>query len=128
MAVGELTERAEKRLSRRNYYISAVVLSHLGYPQLQGDEIETLRLSNYELSKIGTNLNQVAKAFNILVKLGGGEKLPELGKKIASLRRDITEHTGKVLRVLNAGTVVWDHTGRGSSPVDQKKLKGKKHA
>ena len=43
----------------------------------------------------------------------GGEKLPEVGKKIASLRREITEHTGKVLRVLEAGTTVWEAKGRG---------------
>jgi hypothetical protein len=44
--------------------------------------------SNYELAKVGTNLNQVAKAFNTLVKMRGGEKPPEVGKKIASLRRE----------------------------------------
>ncbi|WP_443113080.1 hypothetical protein [Herbaspirillum seropedicae] len=52
---------------------------------------------------MGANLNQVAKAFNSLVKMGGGGKLPEVGKKIASLRRDIREHTGKMLRVQEAG-------------------------
>ncbi|MDR3054705.1 MAG: MobC family plasmid mobilization relaxosome protein [Zoogloeaceae bacterium] len=67
-----------------------------------------MRKSNYELSKIGTNLNQVAKAFHLLVKAGERGKMPEIGKKMASLWRDITEHTGKVLRVLNAGTAVWE--------------------
>src|SRR6218665_1474480 len=58
-------------------------------------------LVGLKLAKVGTNLNQVAKAFNTLVKMrGGAEKFPEVGKKIASLRREITEHTGKVLRVL----------------------------
>ncbi|WP_265299870.1 plasmid mobilization relaxosome protein MobC [Verminephrobacter eiseniae] len=73
-------------------------------------------LVGLKLAKVGTNLNQVAKAFNTLVKMrgeGGGEKLPEVGKKIASLRREITEHTGKVLRVLEAGTTVWEAKGRG---------------
>src|SRR6218665_3199658 len=102
-ALEQVNDLAEGRFSARNYYLTNVILAHLGQPQLHGDEIEVLRRSNYELAKVGTNLNQVAKAFNALVKMRVGEKLPEVGKKIASLRREITEHTGKVLRVLEAG-------------------------
>ncbi|MDR1888002.1 MAG: plasmid mobilization relaxosome protein MobC, partial [Zoogloeaceae bacterium] len=105
--VEKINKLAENRLSTRNYYIASIILAHLGQPQLQGDEIETLRRSNYELSKVGTNLNQIAKAFNILVN-GGQGKMPEIGKKLAALRREITEHTGKVLRVLNSGTSIWE--------------------
>ena len=112
-ALEQVNDLAEGRFSARNYYLTSVILAHLAQPQLHGDEIEVLRRSNYELAKVGTNLNQVAKAFNTLVKMGGGEKLPEVGKKIASLRREITEHTGKVLRVLEAGTTVWEAKGRG---------------
>jgi hypothetical protein len=112
-ALEQVNDLAEGRFSARNYYLTSVILAHLGQPQLHGDEIEVLRRSNYELAKVGTNLNQVAKAFNTLVKMRGGEKLPEVGKKIASLRREITEHTGKVLRVLEAGTTVWEAKGRG---------------
>lgn len=108
VAVEEFNTRAEGRFSRRNYYMASILLAALGSPQLQGDEIEVLRRSNYELAKVGTNLNQIAKAFNILAKLGGDEKTPEIGKKIASLRREVSEHTNKVLRVLNAGTVIWE--------------------
>src|SRR6218665_800656 len=39
-------------------------------------------LVGLKLAKVGTNLNQVAKAFNTLVKMRGAEKLPEVGKKI----------------------------------------------
>jgi hypothetical protein len=79
--------------------------------------------SSYELSKVGTNLNQIAKAFNILVNDGKG-KTPEIGKKLASLRREIKEHTNRVLRVLDAGTVVWEvKQGRGQKP-RKGKLKG----
>ena len=112
-ALNQINDLAEGRFSARNYYLTSVILAHLGQPQLHGDEIEILRRSNYELAKVGTNLNQVAKAFNTLVKMRGDEKLPEVGKKIASLRREITEHTGKVLRVLRAGTTVWESKGRG---------------
>lgn len=85
---------------------------------MQGDEIEVLRRSNYELSKIGTNLNQISRAMNILVKSGNG-RMPEIGKKLAGLRREINDHTNKVLRVLDAGTVIYESRGSG-------KLKPKK--
>jgi hypothetical protein len=65
--INELDARADARFSKRNYFINSLILDYLGQPQFQGDEIETLRKSNYELAKIGNNLNQVAKAFNILV-------------------------------------------------------------
>jgi hypothetical protein len=43
--------------------------------------------------------------------------MPEIGKKLAALRREITEHTGKVLRVLNSGTSIWEaRQGRGQKP------------
>lgn len=125
--VSKIDELAEASFSRRNYYLASIVFAHLGQPQLQGAEIEVLRRSNYEMSKVGTNLNQIAKAFNTLVLSGGG-KMPEIGKKIASLRREITEHTGKVLRVLNAGTSVWENTGRGINRKAPRNTKGKKHA
>ncbi|UIN29162.1 plasmid mobilization relaxosome protein MobC [Xylella fastidiosa] len=113
VALERINDMADERFSSRNYYLTSVILAHLGHPQLHGDEIEVLRRSNYELARVGTNLNQVAKAFNTLVKMRGGEKLPEVGKKMASLRREITEHTGKVLRVLEACTTVWESRGRG---------------
>ncbi|WP_265285811.1 plasmid mobilization relaxosome protein MobC [Verminephrobacter aporrectodeae] len=113
VALEKVNDLAEGRFSARNYYLTSVILAHLGQPQLHGDEIEVLRRSNYEMAKVGTNLNQIAKAFNTLVKMRGDEKLPEVGKKIASLRREITEHTGKVLRVLEFGTTVWEANGRG---------------
>lgn len=111
--LARVDELSERHFSGRNYYLTSIILAHLRQPQLQGDEIEVLRRSNYELSKVGTNLNQVAKAFNTLVRMGGGNKLPEVGKKIASLRKEITEHTNKVLRVLNAGTTVWETRQKG---------------
>lgn len=105
--LNEIDKKANNRLSDRNYYLTNLILKDCGVGQLQGDEIEVLRRSNYEMSKIGTNLNQIAKAFNILVKGVGGD-VPEIGKKMSSLRKEISEHTRKVLRVLNAGSVVVD--------------------
>ena len=106
--VEELEKLAENRLSKRNYYICSLIYEHLKKPQLQGDEIEVLRRSNYQLAKIGTNLNQIAKAFNLIVAAGGGERVPEIGKKMASLRTEIKSHTNKVLRILESKTAVWE--------------------
>ena len=100
------------RLSNKNYYLTGIIMREFEKPQLHGDEIEVLRRSNYEMAKIGTNLNQIAKAMNIIVKTHDG-KMPELGKKIAGLRKQILSHTQKVLRVLNAGSVVFDSKGKG---------------
>lgn len=113
--------RAENRLSSRNYYLECLVYEDLARPQLQIDEIEVLRRSNYELVKIGTNLNQVARAFNLLVKAGGGEKLPEIGKKIAALRGEIKRHTDRVLSVLQAKTAVVDRGLSGAKVRGRKK-------
>ena len=110
--VSELEKRAEARFSDRNYYIKSMIYAALDAPQLQSDEIETLRRSNYELSKIGGNINQIAKAFNTLVSARSFEKMPELGKKIASLRKDINSHTSKVLAVLETKTKMFGAKGR----------------
>jgi hypothetical protein len=112
----QITALAETRLSPRNYYLNGIVIAHVRQPQLQGDAIETLRESNYEPSKIGTNLNQITKAFNILVNDGTG-KMPEIGKKLASLRREVKVHIGSVLKVLDYGTATWEvRQGRNKKP------------
>ncbi|MDM0029142.1 plasmid mobilization relaxosome protein MobC [Variovorax saccharolyticus] len=117
--VSALDERAEDLFSTRNFYINQLIFADLGHPQFHPREIETLCRSNYEISKIGSNLNQIAKAFNTLVKTGSGE-MPEIGKKMASLRKEIVEHTRKVLRVLEVKTAAWELRGRGQK-VKQKK-------
>jgi hypothetical protein len=120
-ALAKLTGLAEQRLTPRNHYAAGVILERLGQPQLCGDQIEALRQSNYELAKIGTNINQIARAFNILVN-GGGGKMPEVGKKLVSLRREIKEHTDKVLRALSAGTAMLEvKRGRGQRASKQPK-------
>ena len=124
-ALAEIDRRAEDRFSSRQHYISALILAHLGQPQLLGDEIEVLRRSNYELAKVGTNLNQIAKAFNLLVKAQSGGKLPEVGKRIAALKADITAHTGRVLKLLKAGSTLWDSQGPGRGQAKEKRTKRK---
>jgi hypothetical protein len=115
VALSRLTELAEERLSPRNYYMVSLLMGSLGQPQLLGDQIEVLRRSNYELSKIGTNLNQLAHAANVLMKGRGGE-MPDVGKNLLSLRQEIKRHTNTVLRALNEGSVVWENKpGRGQA-------------
>jgi predicted DNA binding CopG/RHH family protein len=48
----EIEQLAELKLSTRNYYLNSIIFQHLGQPQLYGDEIETLRRSNYQVAKI----------------------------------------------------------------------------
>lgn len=124
--LAEIENRAEARLSSRNYYIGTLIYRELGQAQFQGDEVEILRRSNYELAKIGTNLNQIARAFNLLVLAGGGGKLPEIGKKIASLRTEIKTHTSKVLRVLESKTVVLEQAQAARSRIRPPKQKTSK--
>ena len=111
--VDSIKTLAEKRFSTHSYYINALIHDHLGLPQLHGDEIEVLRRSNYELAKVGTNLNQIAKAFNLLVKMQGDGKPPDVTKKIESIGKEIKKHTAKVLRVLESKTALWNAKGRG---------------
>lgn len=124
--LAEIEKRSEEVFSTKTHYINALIYADLGQPQLQTSEIEVLRRSNYELAKIGTNLNQVAKAFNLLVLAGGGGKLPEIGKKIASLRKEITEHTRKVLRVLESGTTVMEAKGQAQAKATKLRMKSKR--
>jgi Bacterial mobilisation protein (MobC) len=119
-AVEELERRAEGRLSSKTYYLQSVLFEHLGASQMQGDQIEVLRRSNFELSKLGTNLNQIAKALNILI-ITGDNRRPELGKKIAAIRTEIKTHTRHVLALLESKTKVWETKKRGGAPKNPKR-------
>jgi hypothetical protein len=118
-AVEELERRADSRLSSKTYYLQSILFEHLGANQVQGDQIEVLRRSNFELSKLGTNLNQIAKALNILIITGDGRR-PELGKKISAIRTEIKKHTGHVLTLLESKTKVWETKKRGGKPKKSK--------
>lgn len=57
---------AEKNNCKLPYYISALIRNHLYKSiELTGFEIENLRKSNYQISSIGNNLNQIAKRVNL---------------------------------------------------------------
>lgn len=108
-------QRAEKRFSTAQYYITSLIYKDLGVPQLHADEVEVLRSSNYNLAKIGTNINQIARAFNqLVIQYQGKDKLPPIGRDMDKLKRIISDHIEKVLGVLNLGTVIIESRGKGS--------------
>lgn len=61
-----LEKLAKNSKSSVQYYTKVLILEHLyNEKRLLGVEIESLRKSNYELFKIGANINQIAKANNV---------------------------------------------------------------
>lgn len=60
-----LEKLAKNSHSSIQYYTTVIILEHLySEKRLLGNEIEVLKKSNYELYKIGVNINQIAKANN----------------------------------------------------------------
>lgn len=61
----ELEKRAKILDSSMQYYIISLILKDLyNVKRLNGLDYEVLRKSNYQLHKIGVNINQIAKAIN----------------------------------------------------------------
>lgn len=74
------------------HYIISLILKDLYAKQLMlGSELELLRKSNYELHKIGVNVNKIAKAINV----GEDRVLP-----INQLREYIEQHVALVQNLL----------------------------
>ncbi len=89
-ALKEITEQQDTSVQ---YYIISLILKDLyNHKRLNGKELELLRQSNYQLYKIGVNLNQIAKAMN-----AGEEK--ELA--IEQLIELINSHVEQVKILLN---------------------------
>ncbi len=100
---------------RRKYSQEYKQEAELGTPQLYPDAIETLRNANYNLAKIGANVNQIAKAFNQLVlNYQGKDTLPPIGREMTKLKKEVAAHIEMVLNVLNQGTVIHETRGRGT--------------
>ena len=61
-----LNEIAKNTDTSINYYIIRLILNNIYSKnvKLLGTEIEQLRKSNYEIHKIGVNINQIAKNLN----------------------------------------------------------------
>jgi len=118
----QIEQIAESRFSTPSFFITALIYEKLVVKQFQVDEVETLRASNYSLTKIGNNLNQIARAFNTIVHAQGAAKLPPISRDIDKLKGVIKEHTEKVLVLLNTGTVIMENRVRGGK---SKKLQSK---
>lgn len=66
------------------------------HPTLSDKEAEALYQSNYQLLRIGRNLNQIARQLNV------GESISLTAHEIRQLRKIIEQHTDKVSDVLQA--------------------------
>lgn len=121
--IKEVKRIAESRFTNISFYITTLIYEKLGARQFQTDEVEVLRNSNYALAKIGSNLNQIARAFNTILKLQGTEKLPPVSRDMEKLKKTIEAHTELVLGLLNQGTVIRETRGKGSNAAKGKKNK-----
>jgi hypothetical protein len=119
--LNEIDRRADNRLSPRNYYLCNLIFEHLGKPQLMVDEVEALKKSNYQMTKLGINLNNIAKAYSSMSKNGYVELMPELVKSLNKLKLDIYKHTNMVLKILESGTFIMETKGRGRGQVKTEK-------
>jgi hypothetical protein len=93
-----LLERAKLTDSSPQHYIIRLILNDLTNDNiLLGSEIEQLKKSNYELHKIGININQIAKAIN------SGEK-DKVGDDLKSIFYLIDSHVVMVKNILAKNT------------------------
>ena len=92
-------EYLEKLANNSNSYTISLILEYLyNQKRLLGDEIEVLKKSNYELYKIGVNVNQIAKANNA----GDMIELP-----INQLYNQIQKHIKVVQDLLKSSTSIY---------------------
>lgn len=78
-----------------NDVVRTIIQSHIRhYPFLTGNETDALYQSNYQLLRIGRNINQLAKQFN------RGEGGSISSRQIHELADFIGRHTDKVAHVL----------------------------
>ncbi len=88
-----LKKIAEEEDTSMQYYIISLILRDLyNHKRLNGKELELLRKSNYQLYKIGVNINQIAKAIN-----AGEDKQLDIEK----LGEYINNHIDSVKLLLN---------------------------
>lgn len=94
-----LEQLAKNSHSSIQYYTTVIILEHLySQKRLLGNEIEILKKSNYELYKIGVNVNQIARANNA----GDMVELP-----INQLYNQIQKHIQIVQDLLKSSTDIY---------------------
>lgn len=90
-----LTKIAQSTDSSIQHYLRCLVRSNLyGKYELLGFEMENLRRSNYELYRLGVNINQIAKALNT------GHDVEVSKAMFDDMHQQITEHTSRVEKIL----------------------------
>lgn len=90
-----LTKIAKSTDSSIQHYLRCLVRSNLyGKYELLGFEMENLRRSNYELYRLGVNINQIAKALNT------GHDVEVKRQLLDDMRKQIAEHTSRVEKIL----------------------------
>ncbi len=104
----QILERAKREgFPNRTNWATAVVLASLhSDPVLNDKELTILRESNRELSAIGRNLNQVARALNIEFRESDKLKL----EGIEALAQRIEQHKDQVAELISRNMSRWgDH-------------------
>ncbi|SHE52226.1 mobilisation protein (MobC) [Modicisalibacter ilicicola DSM 19980] len=98
-----LVQRARKEgYPSRTSWLTAMVLAELHRePVLADDEISALRESNRELTAIGRNLNQVARAINIEFRESEKLKQDAIEKLIERIEQHKEHVTGLLSRNMN---------------------------
>ncbi|MCL2635636.1 MAG: MobC family plasmid mobilization relaxosome protein [Betaproteobacteria bacterium] len=95
---------ADQAKSSPQFYLAALLRAHLlRHPQFLGADLDALRESSYQLAKIGTNLNQVARALNAGERRRGVEL-----KAIEALAVEVKKHVEKMGKVVSANLARWD--------------------
>jgi len=100
-----LQERATARGLASATYVSLLVRSHLsGSAPLPKAEYLALRQSVLELTAIGRNMNQIAKALN-----QGGNAVPPGRSEVAAMLRVAQRLRDHTKELLSANEVSWAH-------------------
>lgn len=90
-----LAKIAQSTDSSIQHYLRCLVRSNLyGKYELLGFEMENLRRSNYELYRLGVNINQIAKALNT------GHDVEVSKAMLDDMHKQISEHTSRVEKIL----------------------------
>lgn len=90
-----LAKIAQSTDSSIQHYLRCLVRSNLyGKYELLGFEMENLRRSNYELYRLGVNINQIAKALNT------GHDVEVKRQLLDAMHKQIEEHTSRVEKIL----------------------------
>lgn len=96
-AINALSNEASLQTMTLNQYIRLLLITHLSKDSvLTANEVKALRESNYQIYKLGVNINQVAKALN----MGNATSLSL--KELQNLNDAIDKHVAKVGQLLQA--------------------------